>query len=988
MGLSRRLFFLLLVPLLSMGQELPVWENSVHLYNRFTTGKDFQNAVAVVAAKDGSIIVQPHTKPVFKIGNHDYSEILPNVGARGAILKIEHFGETDLLLFYNAVIIKNNGIETPLLNFKELYSVNGYIYSLSKKVYFSVFFEHKNQTVFYSYDGHILEKIITVNFKNYYHLASFGDEIYIVERDMTKNQTLLYDFKTGKLVNIKVYPFYSDYLHFLSKEDVYYQKGKKLFYYKNGKSIQVLKEVSLPYYLSDLCYYNNKSYSLFYNVDEQFNLKQEYCTSLIESVHQNVYSPESASLYLGTGNHFMRMFKYLRKYPRIYNKTNSGQIFSLIQAKDGKIWAGSYDGNISVIDNGKIQESKIHDFRIMNGGLAFKDKVILNAEHRKGILLFKELNRFEKISDTITAYYNYISSDSIFYAGTYRYGIMYKPVKDIENRNIKWKFAGSKEGIKLQNCLTITEDKYGNIWTARASEGIAVYQPEQDKAKTWLINDKKITYGARAMLKDSRNTLWIGTSAGNLVYWNGKHKNDFADNNFIKINHPLLYDSQQSITFIHQWNGWLILGATDKALLFDLNTWYKTGKAIVKYLNPIEASLTSTTEQNAVFTDFRDKTIWFSTSDMLYQWDIANWLKLPEFKAVPKIHISSGRESFVKENNAKLELKPTQNSFNIEVRYQTKDNMPRYISGELVLDGEKSVAKNVGLDHKFHFQNLSSGDYTFHLLVCQQGGTYDTYEFPVTIRKFFWQEWWFWVLVSLFPISFTIYYFNNKREKEKRKKEIIQLNINTLSNQFRPHFMLNALNSLGTDMDDKPHAEKVISRIGENINLMYDYSQNNKFYISFESEWKLVENTIEIHKLIFIKELEVTISRLEIIPYNYKIPLGIIQVCVENALLHGIRHRKIVPYILNINFSSDNKYYLIDIIDNGVGRKNSSNIYGFKRNGTGLKNISALMEIINLAIPDAVKITITDDVHSDMNYPGTKVQIKLLKEINYDKFKI
>ncbi|PKP16670.1 MAG: hypothetical protein CVU07_06145, partial [Bacteroidetes bacterium HGW-Bacteroidetes-23] len=137
-----------------------------------------------------------------------------------------------------------------------------------------------------------------------------------------------------------------------------------------------------------------------------------------------------------------------------------------------------------------------------------------------------------------------------------------------------------------------------------------------------------------------------------------------------------------------------------------------------------------------------------------------------------------------------------------------------------------------------------------------------------------------------------------------------------------------------------------------------------------------------------IKELEVNINGLEIIPENYNVPLGILQVNVENALLHGIRHRKTGPYIITINFYSDEDYYFVDVIDNGVGREKSSKMYDFKRKGTGLKNIFDLSDIINSKFNNGIKISIIDNINNDINCPGTKVQIRILKAIDYEKFKI
>jgi len=196
--------------------------------------------------------------------------------------------------------------------------------------------------------------------------------------------------------------------------------------------------------------------------------------------------------------------------------------------------------------------------------------------------------------------------------------------------------------------------------------------------------------------------------------------------------------------------------------------------------------------------------------------------------------------------------------------------------------------------------------------------------------------------------------------------------------------MLNALNSIGSQMEGKPHAEKVISRLGESINILYGFTQKNEFTIAFQNEWKLVENSIEIQRLLFIPKLIVSISQKEIIPDTYKIPVGLIQIPVENALLHGLRNKENGEFFLNINFSEDNYFYLIEIIDNGIGRAKSSEINNFKKNGNGLKTIHEIINILNHNQSNVIQFEITDNPIET----GTKVTLKLKKEIDYEKIEL
>lgn len=147
-------------------------------------------------------------------------------------------------------------------------------------------------------------------------------------------------------------------------------------------------------------------------------------------------------------------------------------------------------------------------------------------------------------------------------------------------------------------------------------------------------------------------------------------------------------------------------------------------------------------------------------------------------------------------------------------------------------------------------------------------------------------------------------------------------------------------------------------------------------------------NTVDIQKLIFLKELTFKVENLDIIPKNYLLPMGLIQVCVENALVHGVRHRKLGPWLLNIEFKNEKEFYIIEITDNGIGREKSSKLNKFKSKGTGLKNTFSLLKIINSKFENAIQISFFDDIFDDKEYKGTKAIIKLKHTINYESFEL
>lgn len=131
---------------------------------------------------------------------------------------------------------------------------------------------------------------------------------------------------------------------------------------------------------------------------------------------------------------------------------------------------------------------------------------------------------------------------------------------------------------------------------------------------------KETSFGAFSSLTDAKGTVWLGSGTNGLWYYNDYSKNP-SPLNCKKINHPLLGNSN-AITSLTIYKNWLVISGYDKMMLLNLDSFHLKNKIILRYLNPQEAGFTSFTEQNTSLTSTTDSTVWFSSSDMLYQWDV------------------------------------------------------------------------------------------------------------------------------------------------------------------------------------------------------------------------------------------------------------------------------------------------------------------------------------------------------------------------------
>ena len=389
---------------------------------------------------------------------------------------------------------------------------------------------------------------------------------------------------------------------------------------------------------------------------------------------------------------------------------------------------------------------------------------------------------------------------------------------------------------------------------------------------------------------------------------------------------------------------------------------------------------------------------------MLYQWDVKKWLSLPFYKVKTDVFITAEKHKIIVLPNKTISFEAGVNSFDIHVQYLSPDNMPRYTRAAFIKVGDTVLLPEPSLQSIYNIKNTASGNYSFVLDVFEMDGSTSRYTYKIIIKKFLWQQWWFWALLSALFFGVIAYLVNQKRKRElaeqqaltkeaelsayrsEQEKKIVGLKLQTLSSQFRPHFILNALNTIGAQMEDRPSAESVLSRLGESVNLIFNHTQHQRITHQFEYEWKLVTNVIHIHQLMYLKNLEVKWPDEKVLEImkDVPVPMGLLQIPVENALLHGLSNREQGPWQLTISIEAGAEDYTVLITDNGVGRKQSALLSNFTKHGTGSKNLAEILSMVNFDNQRLITLTYEDDIfETNGSFYGTRVVICIPKKFKY-----
>ncbi|CAL2093753.1 Histidine kinase [Tenacibaculum sp. 190524A05c] len=186
--------------------------------------------------------------------------------------------------------------------------------------------------------------------------------------------------------------------------------------------------------------------------------------------------------------------------------------------------------------------------------------------------------------------------------------------------------------------------------------------------------------------------------------------------------------------------------------------------------------------------------------------------------------------------------------------------------------------------------------------------------------------------VFLFIILFLVVKFfkdvNESNEKklknayeeleENKQNELSSLRFKLLKSQLNPHFMFNSINSIqnlvlkGNKHEAYDYLTKFSSFLRENLNT------SEKRFITLKEETLVLEQYLELEKLRFKENFEYKLNTFKNMEY-INIPTMIIQPYVENAIKHGLLHKKEGLRKLEINFKIKDENLKCEIIDNGIG---------------------------------------------------------------------
>ncbi|MGI8639142.1 MAG: histidine kinase [Pyrinomonadaceae bacterium] len=183
---------------------------------------------------------------------------------------------------------------------------------------------------------------------------------------------------------------------------------------------------------------------------------------------------------------------------------------------------------------------------------------------------------------------------------------------------------------------------------------------------------------------------------------------------------------------------------------------------------------------------------------------------------------------------------------------------------------------------------------------------------------------------------------NERYEQEMQAQEFGKLaaeaQLRALRAQINPHFLFNALTTIGYLIQTAP--EKAFDTLMKLTQLLRGSLRSNSEFSTLGEEIDLIKSYLEIEKARFEERLEVEINIAQDLE-NLRLPALILQPLVENAVKHGISKTKNGGKIYisaNLENENDKVFLKLRVFDSGGG-VGENELLRAREKGVGLNNI-------------------------------------------------
>jgi two-component system, LytTR family, sensor kinase len=198
----------------------------------------------------------------------------------------------------------------------------------------------------------------------------------------------------------------------------------------------------------------------------------------------------------------------------------------------------------------------------------------------------------------------------------------------------------------------------------------------------------------------------------------------------------------------------------------------------------------------------------------------------------------------------------------------------------------------------------------------------------------------YWTILS---VSYAAEHHRRLREREltasQLETQLVQADLQALKMQLHPHFLFNALHTIGSLVrtGDRDNAVRVVAGLGDLLRRVLDSAAQQE--VPLKQELDFIRTYLDIEQIRFRDRLKIAINADPDI-LDAKVPHLILQPLVENAIRHGIAPHASAGYLMVGARRVDDQLQLV-VRDDGPGLGNDENGADPARLGIGLSNTRA-----------------------------------------------
>jgi len=474
-----------------------------------------------------------------------------------------------------------------------------------------------------------------------------------------------------------------------------------------------------------------------------------------------------------------------------------------------------------------------------------------------------------------------------------------------------------------------------------------------------LFTEKKV----ECLFEDSEQKIWIGLNQGGVICF---PTGDISSRNRIE------YLSNKTITAIYEDS--------------DNNLWFATANSgIYQYSLNSNITYVSPNLNSSINRDTGRSVQAIRIDNPSPEGSLS--LQLESDTIAPKIYISS-----IKINNqdttllSSYQLQAEQNFIRLSFVGSAPGN-PGLFQYRYKLDGVDQKWVYTSSSY-VQYTMLPPGNYLFSVEAMNKSGIWsrEPAQIQIQILPHFYQTLWFKILLAgivTLILLFSVWVYSRtirKKEQEKSEinKKIANLELLALRAQMNPHFIFNTLSSIQHFIsgNNTEEALKYLSKFAKLMRVILDNSK--KKFISIEDEINAISLYLDLEKLRFKNKFDYKISVHSDIDKEYdEMPSMLVQPYLENAVLHGIAHKR-TPGKIHIDLYLENDYLVVCVEDNGVGRRKALEIRSTQpkyHKSQGMSITEDRLHIINKVNDSDLSVKIEDIDPENFEEAGTRVII-------------